>query len=1319
MGKYRKRFNEKARSGMLAKQAALRNARNKQFTRHEGDGHVIEKSENQTNSENPNSEILKPLTEEEKQERKRKLEELIYTANEKESKLSRTKKKRLDKYIEHQLKRDEKKVLLEKLSKTKMDPNLLVPSKLLGTGKQTRREEMIEALELERQGRGDDRTKEILYEEREVKDWQDDQDIIKTASYESPDESSENDLADEDDLSKFGETSQTTENKSSFIDNRPLKFGGSGFGFGFGNLPQIEKPKTASKKKYSWRLRLENEDKKKSKMEDDMDFISSSSNGEDNSDIDSEDDLSERSEDSGDENSDEGRETYKAKLKIRDAEEELDELNSEEEEEEGANQIDSDKQDSNEEDSDEEDSDEEDSDEEEYEEDDEPRLIQSKPKHSSAAESFKEWAELQVRKLEGRENELVLPDLPDELKEKYSKPTVHEEDYDNSSDEENYVSINENLQREAFYVEVDRSPEIQQQRMNLPVFSEEHKIMEAIYHHDCVIICGETGSGKTTQVPQFLYEAGFGNTKSDIHPGMIGVTQPRRVAAVSMSERVSNELGSHGKRVGYQIRFDSTIKNENTAEGTALKFMTDGVLLREMMSDLLLNKYSAIIIDEAHERNINTDILIGMLSRILKLRRKYHESNPEKYKPLKLIIMSATLRVTDFSENKLLFKSPPTILKISARQHPVSVHFNRRTNFDYLDEAFKKTCKIHRKLPTGGILVFLTGQNEITSLVKKLRKEFPFPDKSKKQSKVKYSENSPEVKISKNTDAEAEDIDFSVNIQADKLEENDDYQSDSEEEEGFEETLEEHQSEKDPLYVLPLYSLLPTKEQMKVFQNPPEGSRLCIVATNVAETSLTIPGIRYVVDSGRSKERHFNEDTGVQSFEIDWISKASADQRAGRAGRTGPGHCYRLFSSAIYESYFPQFSKPEILRMPVESIVLSMKSMGIDQIVNFPFPTPPDRIALSKAEKLLSILGALDKDKNVTDLGKTMSIFPLSPRFAKILIVGNQMGCLPYIVAIVSAMSVGDPFINEHELGIEKTNTNKQNDEEQESDHEEDFVDEEAKKKLRSKFYQSRALFSKLDKSSDGLQLLAAVCAFDHVPKDKQASFLRDNFLRPKVMEEILKLRKQVTNIVKINTSKDSIAVGLDQEKDLKLKVPDKKQIAAIKQMISSGFIDQVAIRGDLISSDIDLPNKTNVINVPYATLFPSSQQGDDISPYVYIHPNSIISNSGSIPSPYIIYQSLNLGSNRQEGKVSKLRMKPMVDISGKQLANVAKNSLLITYSKPLGYPYAPKNITPTKRECYVVPRIGAAIGDGGVGWDLPAMKVVQVKKNGLWVMLN
>ena len=1291
MGKYRKRFNEKAKSGMLAKQAALKKLRNKQFYRHLDDGTNQESESKSKPSEpidDPNAEILKPMTEQEKQERKRKLQDDLYLMNEGESKLSKQKRKRLDKYIEHQLKREEKKELLEKLSNTKMDTENLASSKTLGKGKLTRKDEMIEALELERQGRADDHTREVLYESRQVKEWPEDNEEFESFRGDEKyfkdgvgEGDSEGDSESDFEKDEVKESSQLT-----FVDNRPAKFGGSGQGFGFGNLKKVEKK--TPKRSYNWRIQLEREKRAKSKNEDELDFMS-----EEDEEEEGDDEEEEEEEEEGDD---------------EEEEEEEDEENDDDEEEDSEDDDDEEEEEEEEEDSDD--------------NEDIPRLIANKPKRSQKSQEFIKWAEEQVKKIEGRED-YVLPELPQHLKDAYSKPRIREEDIDHSSDEEGYIPINKESQRKAFVVEVNRSDEVQNLRIQLPVFAEEHRIMEAIYHHDCVIICGETGSGKTTQVPQFLYEAGFGNLGNDTYPGMIGVTQPRRVAAVSMANRIKNELGDHGYRVGHQIRFDSNIKNEGSENGTALKFMTDGVLLREMMSDFLLTKYSSVVIDEAHERNVNTDILIGMLSRVLRLRRQYHTKDPQKYKPLKLIVMSATLRVSDFAENKSLFKTPPPILEVKARQYPVSVHFNKHTPFDYLDQVFKKACKIHQRLPPGGILIFLTGQSEIASTVKRLRKEFPF-----KTNNQEDDINDINVMTSSKTSGiEAEEVDLGIDKDFDEIDDFNDEDENEEEEEGFDETLESHQTPNDPLHVLPLYSLLPTDKQMKVFEQPPKGSRLCVVATNVAETSLTIPGIRYVIDSGRSKERKYNKDTDVQSFEVDWISKASADQRAGRAGRTGPGHCYRIFSSAVYENYFNQFSIPEILRMPVEATVLSMKNMGIDQIINFPFPTPPDRKDLIKAENSLKVLGALDTEhKKITELGKTMSYFPLSPRFSKILIVGNQKQCLPYVVAIVSALSVGDPFISETEVGFNNEDDNEQ---------EEEGPSEELAQALGN-LRKLRALFSTLSKTSDALRVLSAVCAYDHISEQDRSQFLGENFLRPKVMQEIVQLRKQITNIVKQNTKLSSIATSLESS-NMKLDVPNGSQVAAIKQMIASGFIDQVAIRSDLIpNSDYMIPKNSRVINIPYNSLMPTTgfstkkkvsfedgeeeeEEEAETDGNVYIHPHSTLSTLADIPPDFLIYQSLNLSTNKKKGKQQKIRMRPLVDISGKQLSNIAKRTPLLTYSKPLGNKYAPKTISSSKRECYVIPRFGASIGSGGVGWDLPVVKVIQERRNGQWMTMD
>ncbi|RUS17073.1 P-loop containing nucleoside triphosphate hydrolase protein [Endogone sp. FLAS-F59071] len=770
-------------------------------------------------------------------------------------------------------------------------------------------------------------------------------------------------------------------------------------------------------------------------------------------------------------------------------------------------------------------------------------------------------------------------------------------------------------ERKTFYVKVKRPAEIQQTRMQLPVCGEEQVIMEAINNNAVVIICGETGSGKTTQIPQFLYEAGYSHHGSD-NPGLIGITQPRRVAAVSMSKRVAMELGLSENEVSYQIRYDATVSPK-----TRIKFMTDGVLLRELAQDFLLTNYSAIIIDEAHERSLNTDILIGVVSRVLRLRSEMNKGDKEKVKPLRVIIMSATLRVTDFTLNKTLFTRPPLVLKVDARQYPVSIHFNKRTPaVDHVTEAFKKICKIHTRLPAGE-----RDQRAVQEAPKEVPAAAPQGDGKTESGReggrgdggeegnndgeewwnglgscTSKSKTSSCLTVA---EVEVEDLELGEGkIEAEAELEDFDFDEDSEEdEEGF--TDEEGEREPNaPLHVLPLYALLPTAAQLRVFDEPPPGTRLCVVATNVAETSLTIPGVKYVVDCGKVKERRYDAATGVQSFAIGWTSKASADQRAGRAGRTGPGHCYRLYSSAVFDNDFESFSTPEINRMPIEGVVLSMKSMNIDNVTNFPFPTPPDREHMTKAERLLIYLGAIDPDtKRVTDLGRTMAMFPISPRFSKMLLIGQQHNCLPYVIAIVSALSVGDPFVKNYHLDDNHPGDSDDEGSDEEKDirkqeikeiRNESVAEKEKRKLMRKQYYKVQTKHAGLDPTSDILKLLNVVGAYEFAGATEK--FCEENFLRSKAMEEIHKLRGQITNLVTSNCP------GVDVFVDPHMKPPTPTQLRVLRQIIAAGFIDSVAVRAD-VADPAAAPKRTfkSTRGVLYRVMWSDEE--------VYVHPSSVL----------------------------------------------------------------------------------------------------------------
>lgn len=494
-------------------------------------------------------------------------------------------------------------------------------------------------------------------------------------------------------------------------------------------------------------------------------------------------------------------------------------------------------------------------------------------------------------------------------------------------------------------VHVDRSSEIESFRSDLPILGYEQEIMEALSNHDVIIICGPTGCGKTTQIPQFLYEAGFSLG------GMIGITQVRRLAAISISKRVALELGNQplGQLVGYQIRHETKISKKSE-----IKFMTDGVLLRELQSDFLVRNYTAIVIDEAHERSLNSDVLIGMLSRVLSLRRKLNLT------PLKLIIMSATLEAGALFSNPKLFLSKPPILEIPTRQFPVTIHFTKVTEFEnYEILTLKKVCKIHRELPLGGILVFLTGSRQIEDFCLQLRQAL--------DSKGPISANGVVNKVK----------------------------------------------------ISPLYAKLSPDRQRDVFEQVDADTRHIIVSTNVAETSITIPDIRYVVDPGRSKQKHIHRNSSIASFDIEWISKASAIQRTGRAGRTTPGQCYRLYSSTHYTHAFPEQDPPEIHSIPLENLVLLLKSMGIEKMLNFPFPSPPDAEALSDAEGVLIGLGAVDlRSKKITNLGKKLCDFPITPRHSKMIFEAIEIekkcgiqGVTLLAISLAASMSVENPIL--------------------------------------------------------------------------------------------------------------------------------------------------------------------------------------------------------------------------------------------------------------------------------------------------------------------
>ncbi|KAM0954422.1 putative RNA helicase [Dioscorea sansibarensis] len=820
-------------------------------------------------------------------------------------------------------------------------------------------------------------------------------------------------------------------------------------------------------------------------------------------------------------------------------------------------------------------------------------------------------------------------------------------------------------------VHVSRPKEVEETRRDLPIVMMEQEIMEAINEHPVVIICGETGCGKTTQVPQFLYEAGFGSKGHRDRKGMIGVTQPRRVAVLATAKRVAFELGLHlGTEVGFQVRHDKMIGNS-----CSIKFMTDGILLREVQSDFLLKKYSVLILDEAHERSLNTDVLIGMLSRVVRLRQKLYMEQQEKLLSgvkinpeniitrLRLVLMSATLRVEDFVSDRKLFSETPPVLEVAVRQYPVTVHFSKNTKVDYLGLAFKKVMSIHNTLPPGGILVFVTGQREVEFLCKRLRKA---SEKLTKTSSKLENESDLASDVDMKEINEACEVEGSSPYRrTDKFSDDENphdtemdcYSSDSELESGSEAededvmeiegsnnsgsaidfledaeslsslkaafealagNVSEPNSKKNTslpvvsatqghpetsvgsigaMHVLPLYAMLPANAQLRVFADVPEGERLVVVATNVAETSLTIPGIKYVVDTGKEKVKNYKYTSGMAAYEVQWISKASSAQRAGRAGRTGPGHCYRLYSSAAFgkDDVFPDFSCPEISKIPVDGVVLLLKSMGIDKVVNFPFPTPPKIEALVEAEKCLTALNALDPQGRLTRIGKAMGQYPMSPRHSRMLltfveIMRSQPGysradlLLAYAVAVAAALSVSNPFIMQYEVVSDTSDAKHQEEKKHEKPDTEKMkekTEKQVRKKEKAAARDARSRFC--NPSSDALTVAHALQLFELA--DDRISFCKTNTLHLKTMEEMSKLRKQLLQLV-FYQSKVCVEFSWNNGKidDVELswrKYPEKQPLLMneeklLGQAICAGWADRVAKRIRAVSNSIDKYQKVH-----------------------------------------------------------------------------------------------------------------------------------------------
>ena len=615
-------------------------------------------------------------------------------------------------------------------------------------------------------------------------------------------------------------------------------------------------------------------------------------------------------------------------------------------------------------------------------------------------------------------------------------------------------------------------------RKKLPIWARQQDIKKQLQENDVLVLSGETGSGKSTQLPQFLLESKWCSK-------CIAVTQPRRVAAISLARRVAEEMGtplgnsSPASKVGYSVRFD-----ESTSPSTRIKYLTEGMLLQEMLRDSAMSQYSCVVVDEVHERSVNVDLFLGFLKGLVS------GINKKRKTPLKVVIMSATADVAGIArffgepmpsgdvlggddedgveKKNELAKQPPaptkpvSTLHVEGRQYPVKLSYLDRPTDDVLQSAFERIFQIHCKEPMpGDILVFLTGQETIQSLQKLLEE-------------------------------------YATNLTADYPK----------------------------MLVLPLFAALPQHAQQRIFQSAPPNTRKVILSTNIAETSVTVPGVRFVVDTGKAKIKQFRNRLALDSLLIKPISRSSADQRKGRAGREAPGQCYRLYTQEGYNT-LEKNATPEILRCDLSAAVLTMKARGVPDPLSFPFLTPPPRDAMEKALLQLLQLSALDENGSISTTGKSIARLPLTPTLGRVVLASatSDPPCLRETIDIVACLSVENIFLN-----VETEETREQAAE------------------ARGQLYR---------RSGDHMTLLAAVQAYAAENSDRKA-WAERHLISHRAMQSVMDVRKQLRAQclqAKLLPKGSSLSDGDDEG----VRAADEELTERVLKAFLSGFANNIA----------------------------------------------------------------------------------------------------------------------------------------------------------------